>query len=83
MCIRDRITIAGGYDNPPELLLDSVAINTQALTIFGRPIPIAMAVQGILSGGQDGTLYRVAITCKTNNPSKILTLKALVPVSAQ
>jgi hypothetical protein len=55
------------------------------LTVNGKTItiPTGCCVQVVGSGGVTGTQYLIAITCNTSNPDKVLTLKGILPVSAQ
>lgn len=77
------ITIAQGYEAAVSLTLIGVAVNNAPITVGGVTIATGCAVQAVMAAGSSGVLYLIAITCPTSNPDKILTLKALVPVSAQ
>lgn len=54
------------------------------LTLNGKTITIAAgcAAQVVVTGGVSGCSYLVAAVCETSNPDKVLTLKGVLPVSA-
>lgn len=61
-------------------------INGSPLTlqVNGKPVTIATGrgVQVIASGGASGCQYLISVVCATSNPDKVLTLKGILPVSA-
>ena len=69
----------------PELTGQIINGSPVTLTVNGKTITIATGccVQVVGSGGVTGTQYLIAITCSTTNPDKVLTLKGILPVSAQ
>lgn len=76
------VTVSRGSDPSPGAVVSAPQINAAALTVGAASIAIGHAVQAVASGGVDGAWYLVAITCSTSNPDKILTLKAILPVTA-
>ena len=81
------ITLTRGTDPNASSVVTSAQINASGLSILlenGTTVTIAIghAVQAIITGGLDGVWYEIAITCATSNPDKVLTLKAILPVSA-
>lgn len=78
-----QITAQAGADNPPALVLSGVVINSAPLTVAGNSISVGAGVQAVSSVGIFASRYLIAITCTTSNPDKILTLKAVLPMSAQ
>ena len=76
------ITAVRGTDPNPSAIITSAAINTQAVTVGAILIAVGMCVQAICTGGLDGCWYEIRIQCATSNPDKIVTLKAILQVSA-
>lgn len=80
------ITVQSGAPTSTLPTLTGQIINGSpvTLTVNGKTITIATGccVQAVGSGGVTGTQYLIAITCATSNPDKVLTLKGILPVSA-
>lgn len=80
------ITVQSGAPTSTLPTLTGQVVNGSpvTLTVNGKTITIATGccVQAVGSGGVTGTQYLIAITCATSNPDKVLTLKGILPVSA-
>lgn len=75
------VTMERGSDPDAESIITGATINNAPIT--GTSIQTGQCVQAIASGGLSGCWYLIAITCTTSNPEKVLTLKAILPVSDQ
>lgn len=76
------ITVATGVDPGPALALSQVQVNTSAITLGVNTVAIGKGVQAVCTSGLTNVTYLIAITVATTNADKVLTLKALLPVSA-
>jgi len=88
--ISTTVAVIRGTDpNPYAVVAANPAptINATQITVPtpSGPVTIAAgaAVQCNLNGGLDGTWYLISFVCNTSNPNKVLTLEAILPVSAQ
>ena len=88
--ISTTVTVIRGTDpNPSAVVAANPAptINATQITVLtpSGPVTIASgsAAQCNLTGGLDGTWYLISFVCTTSNPNKVLTLEAILPVSAQ
>ena len=62
-----------------DLTLDTVAVNTAALTVNGRSVAIGQGVQFRIQSGTAGTTYTILLTATTDsNPAQ--TFKELVRI---
>lgn len=81
------ITVQSGPPTSAPPTLTGQVVNGAPVTLMvnGKSITIATGccVQVVGAGGVSGTQYLIAITCATTNPDKVLTLKGILPISAQ
>lgn len=78
-----NISVVKGSNPATDGIISDPVINDAVLTVGGVSIAIGHAVQAIATSGNSGCTYLIAFTCTTSNPDKVLTLKGLLPVSAQ
>lgn len=76
------VTMASGTDPEAKNIVSGPLINGTPITVNGKTLPVGTAVQAEAVGGVSPARYLIAITCNTSNPDKVLTLKAVLPVSA-
>ena len=88
--ISTTVTVIRGTDPNPSAVVaanPAPAINAAQITVPAPSGPVTIAagsaVQCNLTGGLDGTWYLISFVCATSNPNKVLTLEAILPVSAQ
>lgn len=76
------VTMASGTDAHAADVVTNPQINGASITIAGKSLPTGTAVQAEAVGGVSPARYLIAVTCKTSNSDKVLTLKGILPVSA-
>jgi hypothetical protein len=88
--ISTTVTVIRGNDPNPSAVVavnPVPTINATQITVPAPSGPVTIAagsaVQCNLTGGLDGTWYLISFVCTTSNPTKVLTLEAILPVSAQ
>lgn len=83
----NEVTVTAQFGTGATLpALTGQIINGMPVTVEvnGKSVTIATgcAVQVVASGGVSGCGYLISITCATSNTDKVLTLKGILPVSA-
>jgi hypothetical protein len=76
------VTMASGTDPNATSVVSNPIINGAPITAKGKTLAPGTAVQAEAVGGVSPAHYLIAITCTTSNPDKVLTLKGILPVSA-
>ena len=80
--ISTSVTTIIGTDANPGTLVESVQINSSALSLGTLSMPVGTVLECVLTGGVDRVTYRIDLICQTNNPYKTIVLKTILPVSA-
>jgi hypothetical protein len=76
------VTMASGTDPNAASVVSGPLVNGTPITVKGKTLAPGTAVQAEAVGGVSPAHYLIAITCTTSNPDKVLTLKGILPVSA-
>ena len=76
------VTMASGTDADAATVVANPLTNGAPITVKGKTLAVGTAVQAEAIGGVSPAHYLIAITCSTSNPDKVLTLKGILPVSA-
>jgi hypothetical protein len=76
------VTTIGGDETPTLVLSGQLITSTPVTLLNGKTLAAGSAFQALATGGNFGSSYWIRAVCPTSTPNKVLTLKAMLPMSA-